>query len=81
MSAKFSRRSRCQPGCNDRYQSSSVGLLPRRSTDDGVRWNTYSSFACSPTNGTAWMAVQPVPIIPIRLSHSLVNPPEWSPPV
>ena len=47
----------------------------------GVRWNTYSSFACSPTNGTAWMAVQPVPIIPIRLSDSLVNPPEWSPPV
>ena len=38
--AKFSRRARCQPGSRLRYHSSSVGMLPRRSTEDGVLWKT-----------------------------------------
>ncbi len=37
---KFSRRRRCQPGSSAAAQSGSVGRLPRRSTDDGVRWKT-----------------------------------------
>ena len=48
MSAKFSRRARCHPGFRERYQASSVGRLRRRSTEDGVRWKTWSSLAYSP---------------------------------
>ena len=37
---KFSIRAFCQPGWSVAAQSGSVGLLPRRSTDEGVRWKT-----------------------------------------
>ena len=37
---KLSCRSRCQPGFRLATQVGSVGLLPRRSTEDGVRWKT-----------------------------------------
>ena len=30
----------CQPGVSVVTHSGSVGLLPRTSTDDGVRWKT-----------------------------------------
>jgi hypothetical protein len=78
---KLSIRSRCQPGFSDLTQSGSVGRLLRTSTDDGVRWNTYSSFAPAPRCGTHCTAVAPVPMMPTRLSASLVRPPDGSPPV
>jgi hypothetical protein len=37
---KFSIRRFCQPGVCELAQSGSVGRLPRRSTEDGVRWKT-----------------------------------------
>ena len=40
MLLKFSRRARCQPGFRLLAHSGSVGLLPRTSTDEGVRWKT-----------------------------------------
>ena len=39
---KFSIRRFCQPGVSVLTHSGSVGRLPRTSTDDGVRWKTYS---------------------------------------
>ena len=40
MLSKFSRRSRCQPGCCRSNQAASTGPLPRISTIAGVRWTT-----------------------------------------
>ena len=71
----------CQPGERDFAHSGSVGLLPRTSMDDGVRWKTWSSFAVPPRCGTHCTAVAPVPMMPTRLSASLCRLPFESPPV
>jgi len=40
MVLKFSIRRFCQPGVSVFTHFGSVGLLPRTSTDEGVRWKT-----------------------------------------
>ena len=51
----------------------SVGRLPRTSTVDGVRWKTSSCFTDLARCGTHWIAVAPVPMMPTRLSDSLLR--------
>ena len=43
--AKFTSHFCCHPGSSVANHSGSIGWLLRTSTDDGVRWNTYSSCA------------------------------------
>src|SRR5262245_14513946 len=74
-------RSFCHPGRSDFAQSESVGLLPRSSIADGVRWNTYKCLAARPTCGTHCTPVAPVPMRPTRLSPSLSSFPADEPPV
>ena len=46
LAVKFSSQRCCQPGVAiAANHSGSIGWLSRTSTDDGVRWNTYSSRA------------------------------------
>ena len=72
LAVKFSSQRCCQPGVAiPANQSGSIGWLPRTSTEDGVRWNTYSSRASLARCGTHWTAVAPVPMMPTRLSASL----------
>ena len=70
---KFSIRSRCQPGFSCSLNSGGVGRLPRSPMADGVRWNTYTCFADSPSGGTAWMPLAPTPTTATTLSASLVR--------
>ena len=83
LAVKFSSQRCCQPGVAiPANQSGSIGWLSRTSTEDGVRWNTYSSRASLARCGTHWTAVAPVPMMPTRLSASLsIGAPAESPPV
>ena len=83
LAVKFSSQRCCQPGVAiDANHSGSVGRLSRTSTEDGVRWNTYSSPHARARCGTHCTAVAPVPMIATRLSASLsIGAPDGSPPV
>ena len=78
---KLSMRRCCQPGFSVAAHSGSVGRLPRTSTDDGVRWKTYSCFADCAEVRHALHRVAPVPMMPTRLSRKLRQVPVESPPV
>src|SRR6266702_965227 len=72
LAVKFSSQRCCHPGvATPANQPGSIGWLSRASTEDGVRWNTYSSRASLARCGTHWTAVAPVPMRPTRLSASL----------
>ncbi len=83
LAVKFSSQRCCQPGmATSANQRGSIGWLPRVSTEDGVRWNTYSSPASLARYGTHWTAVAPVPMRPTRWPASLCIGAPWeSPPV
>ena len=66
----LARRSACQPGSSVAAHAGSVSQSSRTSIDDGVRWKMYSSLLFSPSPGTAWTAVAPVPMMPTTLSWS-----------
>ncbi len=53
IALKFSIRALCHPGFSSSANSGAVGRLPRSPMADGVRWNTYTCFADSPSGGTA----------------------------
>ena len=78
---KLSIRCLCQPCLSDLAQPGSVSRFARTSIDDGVRWNTYSCSAVSPTCGTHCTAVAPVPITATRLPRRPVRFPSEFPPV
>ena len=53
LAAKFSSQRRCHPGAAiPANHSGSVGRLSLTSTDDGVRWKTYSSRQARARCGT-----------------------------
>jgi|GEM_PF-4341469 len=83
FAAQFSIQRCCQPGvATPANQSGSIGWLPRTSTEDGVRWNTYSSRHARARCGMHCTAVAPVPMMATRLSASLsIGAPRGSPPV
>src|SRR5689334_2435859 len=83
LSAKFSSQRCCQPGVAiDVNHSGSIGRLPLVSTDDGVRWNTYSALQARDRCGTHCTDVAPVPMTATRLPASLsIGAPDGSPPV
>ncbi len=83
LAVKLSSHRCCQPGlAMSTNHSGSVGSLARTSTDDGVRWKTYSSLHARARWGTHCTAVAPVPMIPTRWSASLsIGAPDGSPPV
>nr|WP_229022979.1 hypothetical protein [Actinomarinicola tropica] len=83
LAVKFSSQRFCQPGVAMlANHSGSVGALPRTSTDEGVRWNTYSSAASRATWGTHCTAVAPVPMMATRLSaRPVMGEPSGPPPL
>jgi hypothetical protein len=83
LAVKFASQRCCQPGCAiSANHPGSVGRLSRTSTDDGVRWKTYSSSHARARCGTHCTAVAPVPMMATRLPASLsMGAPEGSPPV
>jgi len=83
LAVKFSSQRRCHPGvATSANQCGSIGWLSRTSTEDGVRWNTYSSRESRDRCGTHWTAVAPVPMMPTRWPASLrIGAPRESPPV
>ena len=83
FSVKFSSHRCCQPGvAMVSNHARSVGELSRTSTEEGVRWKTKTCPAAFARWGTHCTAVAPVPIMPTRLSASLViGAPSGVPPV
>jgi hypothetical protein len=83
LAVKFSSQRCCQPGVAiSANHAGSVGWLLRTSTEDGVRWKTYSSLHARARWGTHWTAVAPVPMMATRLSASFSSgAPDGSPPV
>ena len=83
LAVKFSSQRCCQPGVlMVANHSGSIGWLSRTSTDDGVRWKTYSSWHAWARWGTHCTAVAPVPMMPTRLSARFSSgAPSGSPPV
>ena len=83
VAVKFSSQRCCQPGVAiSANHPGSVGRLSRTSTEDGVRWKTYSSLHACARWGTHCTAVAPVPMIATRLSASpSIGAPSGSPPV
>jgi hypothetical protein len=83
LAVKFSSQRCCHPGVATwANHSGSVGRLSRTSTDEGVRWKTYSSSQARARCGTHWTAVAPVPMTATRLPASRSSgAPDGSPPV
>eukprot|EP01047_Picozoa_sp_COSAG01_P051156 COSAG01_NODE_5244_length_4388_cov_6.643740_6_plen_229_part_00 len=70
---KFSIHRVCQPGSVATSAANwwgSVGVFPRTSTLEGVRWNTSSSLHAAAKCGMHCTEVAPVPTIATRLSPS-----------
>ena len=78
---KFSILSLCHPGSRAAAHEGSVGLFPRTSMEEGVRWNTNSWPAEAATCGMTCTAVAPVPMMPTRLSPNLSMDSTGLPPV